>query len=251
MAVMPSVPGTAAARELYQGLATLAETLHRWDRFEHYATSSTVSETGSKSLQKVAAAAEELQLFVLKPFLNSMEGLLKRIGQVETEAKPNLLGVIDLVSNSQRRISGGRVDDGVARLYRALEATAQVFLHSIGIDTSKVDWTKVPPELHPQLRKDLRLKEGVEPPAKIALVEAFELARALKIPGVEHFFNQQGKFCYEKRLSGRNESILAHGWKTLRQVDAANFVAQLRADLQKLGADFSGWDIPTLPRLWS
>lgn len=244
-------PKTAAARELYKGLGSLAESLHRWDRFEHYADSSTVSKAGLVSVAQVAVAAKELQLSMLKPFTKAMETFFNRIRQVETDAKPSLVAVVDLVQNAQRRLRAGRLDDGVARLYRALEATAQVLLHQKGINTSAVDWTKVSDGTKKVLADKWKLADVADLPEKTALVQSFELGHAMELPGVNNFINQQGEFCYKKHLSGRNESILAHGWKTLDRDRAEKFAAQLRADLQKLGADFSGWDIPPLPRLWT
>ncbi|WP_428940991.1 TIGR02710 family CRISPR-associated CARF protein [Fontivita pretiosa] len=244
-------PLDARARELYRGLTGIAHALHRWDRFEHYADASTVSKEGASSLAFLKDAARELQLQQLGRFVAQLERLLDRIREVEVSSKPSLAAVVDLVLNARRRITASRLDDGVARLYRALEATAQVLLKQNGIDASRVDWTRIPQEAKQKLSAQWSVAPDGQLPEKLGLVQAFELARALSIPGVERFFNQQARFCYEKHLSTRNESILAHGWKTLDESRACKFADQLQADLEQLGADFRGWTIPEMPRLWS
>lgn len=242
-------PKLAAARELYRGLKSLCEALHRWDRFEHYGGGG-VAQAAARDAETARSAASELGMSRVAGFATQLKALAGRIREVETGPKPSLLAVVDLLHNAKRRIAAGRYDDAVARLYRALEATGQYLLSTRGMAATGVNWNKVPENaqeafLSASNRKCL--------PKDISLRDGFLLVRALGAEEAGGFFEPAGKkgFTYEKHLQPRNNSILAHGWEPAAQDKARKFAEQLSKDIQALGGDLSGWDIPIMPRLWT
>ncbi|MBI2426159.1 MAG: TIGR02710 family CRISPR-associated protein [Candidatus Hydrogenedentes bacterium] len=243
-------PRFAAGRELYRGLNGLSTALHRWDRFEHLGRNSNVSEAGRESLGELETAAAELCMHSLKSFATAMGLLFERIRQVESAEKPSLIAIGDLAANAHRRIKTGRYDDAVARLYRALEAIAQVLLKKRGIDTSHIDWGRISAEQQRAYNACAR-EENEKMPVRVGLKQAFCLARSLHIPEAELFFNQQGGFCFEKHLGGRNNSILAHGWDSLDERQASKFAEKIEASLSQLDIRVVGWQVPEMPRLWT
>ena len=123
----------------------------------------------------------------------------------------------------------GRFDDAVARLYRAIEATAQYRLMSKWkIDTSKTSVGALPAAL--QSRLGSKSSNGV---LKLALQDGyavlFELGDEL---GVR--FRQLG-FWFEKPgqglslLTNRNMSILAHGFRPVEQKTAEQLMKATQA----------------------
>ena len=141
----------------------------------------------------------------------------------------------DLLNNAYRKIEKGYYDDGVARLYRALELIAQIELNKLEIiDQNKLKNNKV---FHINKNKfDLKTKdkskirEEVEnwdkswsndgKTFKIALNKSYEL---LKLFDVE----LGKKYKADKKLNSstdkRNNSILAHGLEPLNKESAEDF----------------------------
>ena len=117
--------------------------------------------------------------------------------------------VADLLANARRRIAEGRQDDAVARLYRAIEATAQVALrerHDIA-DTGAVPLDALPEDL--RARCATRAEAGT---VKLGLQDAYALLRGRGDPAGERFFTL-GLATEQSPLSARNQSILAHGFQ--------------------------------------
>ena len=99
-------------------------------------------------------------------------------------------------------------DSSSARLYRAIEATAQVALkdgHEIE-STEKVALDRIPASLRPQWQA--RAKEGL---LTLGLQDAYALLTALSNPVGQRFraANLDGT---KSPLMARNRSILAHGF---------------------------------------
>lgn len=321
--------GSAAARELYRGLAKIAEAFTRWERFEHYNRPDDILEQLDEGITEVDRSASELDR-PLMSFLDGCQSLRMKISEVAQASKPSLVAVVDLYFNGRRRIQTGRLDDGVARLYRAFEACAQWLLSFRNINASQVDWSVVSDEEKKRF-KECRGNTGSKLPAQLGLVDAAILVDCLLIdwnsidsttksaficqledraglpgnlpltllatPGqvridwsratgqqrdqfkcsdgglpqslplsealtIEYEAIETGsrvfltkdkepKFAYSAKIRLRNDSILAHGWNAISE-DEANRFARVVADvLEKLGADFDGWEVPKLPKLWT
>jgi len=248
-------PLRAASRELFSGLAMLCDALHRWNRFEHYGADSIVARDGATGIDTVDRAANELGMKGLVPWVANVRSLLSKVTEVEKGNHPALVDLADLWHNANRCLAAGRPDDAVARLYRALEAVAQWLLHQHrngSIVTSAVEWRFVSGEQQAHFRKAAGLAHDVPLPSEIGLKHAFELSRILECPGVSVFFDmERNRFRFEGYLGLRNNSICAHGWTTLEPRQAQSFAKQLRESLSAIGVDLGGWDVPTMPRLWT
>lgn len=243
------VRGPAAARELYRGLTAISLALGRWDRSEHYGSTDVADEIDAAA-HECSTGAAELGID-MRDFVSALAVLAANVRTVSGQHGPSLPAVADLFHNGCRRLANNRADDAVARFYRALEACAQFLLAKRGIDTSKVDWSRLPEDAQEAFCLHMGLTGGTDLPRELALVSAFQLERA--ISGTESllFFNNQGKFTFEKYLDSRNHSILAHGWRPVGEPGAAKFRDALERTLVEIGANLEGWTVPVLPRLWS
>ncbi len=141
---MRNVSDPSRKREL-NALKLLAEAYDLRDRFDH-------KEALSK-LREVAKYGNDLQA-VLGPATAgqvraSIDDHCRYLQQLAEKSPPSLLHVNDLLANARRRKAEGRIDDAVARLYRAIEALAQVALaerHQIA-NTKQVPLDRVPASL--------------------------------------------------------------------------------------------------------
>jgi CRISPR-associated protein (TIGR02710 family) len=120
--------------------------------------------------------------------------------------------VYDLLANARRRADADRIDDAMARLYRSIEALAQVRLKSVySIRSDAVQPCQVPEMLR---TKWFELEQNI--PKKIALQEAYDLLSAYGDElglRFERLFRVSGQG--RGKLAARNESILAHGFRSI------------------------------------
>jgi hypothetical protein len=107
----------AERRHYYRGLLLLAQGYGAWD----------VADYGT-ALEKLRTAREELSADFTEPSLAERAGVLAEHIKVnlsflsKIRGKLSVENVVDMVENARRRITDqGRYDDGVARLYRAVE----------------------------------------------------------------------------------------------------------------------------------
>ena len=190
-------------REL-SSLEQLAKALDAWDRFDHT--------TSRNLLQSVSKSANDLRA-ALGPtrgerVLAGAARLVTHLGQLGQAQAPSRHHVLNLLANAKRRQDEGRFDDAVARLYRAIEAIAQVALkerHGIA-STEKVPLAKVPAPL--SLRWAARANDGI---VALGLQDDYALLAALDDP-TGRKFQDAGLGDVKSPLVVRNRSILAHGF---------------------------------------
>lgn len=183
-------------------LEQLARAFDAWDRFDHKASKA--------SLEDVAKSANDL-----RAVLGSADGVLAAVEQARSyleklcqAAHPSRHHVVDLLANAKRRKDEGRVDDAVARLYRAIEAVAQVALkerHGIK-STDQIPLDRVPETLRAEWAP--RASDGV---VALGLQDAYRLLKTLNDP-LGHTFRSLGLSGMTSPLVARNQSILAHGF---------------------------------------
>jgi CRISPR-associated protein (TIGR02710 family) len=178
-------------------LLCLASAYSHWDLFRHTRFQ---GEYGKARF----GGATELEQFRPKP--ETVRAVLE-LGKSLEAGKLTDLAVVDLINNARRRIEEGKLDDAVARLYRACEMVAQWRLaSSYGIVSGNIDLSKVPNGS----KHWLEACRGPKGDIQIGLRKAFRLLDEMQDP--------LGKlFVAEKNLPAvlrdRNESILAHGTK--------------------------------------
>ena len=191
-------------------LEQLAKALDAWDRFDH-TTSMNLLKSANKSANNLRAALGPMRG---DRVLSGAARLVAHLEQLGPAHAPSPHHVLDLLANAKRRKDEGRFDDAVARLYRALEAIAQVALkerHGIA-STEKVPLEKIPESLSSLWLP--RAKDGV---VALGLQDDYALLAALGDP-VGHEFTEAGLSGTKSPLVARNRSILAHGFERVSEV---------------------------------
>ncbi len=191
-------------REL-SSLEQLAKALDAWDRFDH-STCKNLLEGVSKSANDLCAALGPTRGHRV---LAGADRLATHLAQLGLSQPLSRHRVLDLLANAKRRKDEGRFDDAVARLYRAIEAIAQVALkEGHGIEsTEKVPLDRIPEPL--QTMWAARANEGV---VALGLQDDYALLAALRDP-IGKKFQDAGLSGEKSPLSMRNRSILAHGFE--------------------------------------
>ncbi len=222
-------------REL-SSLGQLAKALDAWDRFDH--------KTSSNLLDSVSKSANDLRAVLGATrgdrVLAGAARLAEHLSQLGQATPPSRLHVLDLLANAKRRKDEGRFDDAVARLYRAIEAIAQVALkEKHGIEsTERVPLERVPDPLRNTWTS--RADEGV---VAVGLQDAYALLELLSDPVGMQFRNAglNGKI---SPLVARNRSILAHGFERVSEA----VVKKLWTSALLL-ADVDAASLPSFPEI--
>jgi CRISPR-associated protein (TIGR02710 family) len=222
-------------REL-SSLEQLANALDAWDRFDH-TTSKNLLESVSKSandLRAVLGATRGDRV------LAGSARLVEHLGRLGQDPPPSRYHVLDLLAKAKRRKDEGRFDDAVARLYRAIEAIAQVALreaHGVA-STEKVPLEQVPEPLRTMWAA--RANDGV---VALGLQDDYALLAALGDP-VGRKFQDAELSGIKSPLVARNRSILAHGFE---RVSEAVFDKLWTSALKLAGVDAA--NLPSFPEL--
>jgi len=234
--VIPNVSARSRKREL-NALRLLAEAYDAWDRFDH--------QGAMNNLRELSKSANDLRA-VLGP--GKTDRLLSRAQEHGdylmrlTEGRaPTIQHVTDLLANARRRNEEGRVDDAVARLYRAVESLGQVALaerHQIN-NTKEVLLDRVPEPLRGQWAS-----RGDNGAVFLGLQDAYTLLAALGDELGMRFREMKLDDRQRSPLTARNQSILAHGFERVSdKVFKQLWDAALRlARVQEI-------DLPTFPRV--
>lgn len=189
-------------------LDKVARAYQAWDLFDHAAALRTYAQ---------AEREEGLGEFALPD--RSRELLVEL-----TSGARSVAGVADLVANARRRGQEGRLDDAVARLYRALELAAQVALAGLGLDAADLDIGRIrDPGLRDLLGADMHLDRRGQPRVRVGLVRALHVLRDQDHP-LGALADEQ---VLASALEARNQSILAHGVRPVSGRDLSRLEAQV------------------------
>lgn len=196
----------ASAKKVLQAFKELAESYEAWDRFDHQAADS--------GLGSILAKINDLG-HALPGKQHLLEALIKKhrefLGRL-LHPDPDVKFLTDLLANARRRAEHGRFDDAVARLYRVVEAAAQIHLGQCGFPaTAKVPFGQLPSTL--QVQWNARVQDGF---VRLSLQDDYELLRTLGEPLGKRFFDL-GLDQRDSPLTARNQSILAHGFQPVRE----------------------------------
>jgi len=234
----------SSLNDLAVGLSKLSDVMERWDLFSHYKVN--LSDDFKEAIQVLKRVSFTDQSYsqtigVLTTDVEQLRGISDRIFN---EPRPNLLMTVDLFLNAQRCIEKGRYDDGVARLYRALESLAQFYLkNDYGIDTSK-------PNLKGKnfnfIDKFREYKKGYLP-EKLALEDSYLLLffanhNILGKSVIQGFSEREKrpKNVFHNLLQKRNNSILAHGFEPIREDTAKELLGRIEQLLARsMGEEFT------------
>lgn len=217
-------------------LEHLANGFDAWDRFDHRSTITALEDVQNAANDLRGALGFAVAERVLE-FVGRWGMTIRQLGDVE---KPTSAHVVDLLANALRRQREGRYEDAAARLYRAVEAIAQVALHEDhGVaSTDRVPLEHVPGSL--RLQWQTRAKNGC---VKLGLQDAYALLGAYGDPLAQKF-RKLGLDSPQSPLSARNRSVLAHGFE---RVSNALCTRLSRAACELAGVPES--NLPAFPRL--
>ena len=181
--------------------------------------------------------------------VGSFPGMLPTLGLLTQERlkKNEPARLFDLWLNARRRAAQGRYDDAVARVYRLFEWTAQWQLRcKLNLETARFPIDRLPESA--KLRSD----EGDH--TKIGLFSAWQVIASDLQGDVREFAVQRSaEMC--NLLSFRNDSILAHGFRPVREEDwrtmeswvEERFVPMLWGAAQRSGLKAVPEQLPTEP----
>ena len=213
----------AERRHFYNGLLRLSEGYAAWD----------VADYGA-ALEKLRAAREELAAGFTEAALSEraaaltgrISGHLSFLGKVR--GRLSVENVIDMVENARRRIvDQGRHDDGVARLYRAVEMYHQWRLQEQnGLSTTGVNWEKVPKDAQERFLEATGLP-GLPPDLDLTRARALDRVLSAEVAEDDNVFRDL--------LQKRNNSILAHGLNPVGEGPARKFLEHVDAMVDRPG----------------
>jgi CRISPR-associated protein (TIGR02710 family) len=238
-------------KPLYRVYKHLCEGYHYWNDFDYKQALDRLNRS-RRELSPYAAGANkpvlvslskrvEADIALLEQILNLHQKLRGKEGPTSKEIQGLRLIVIDLVANSLRtcRIAK-RPDDGVARLYSALEKFAKFCLMEFGIDNSRTQIEQIPESLREEYTKRYQVREGNY--LQYGLLASYRLLNELKHPVGNHYQTRQTEL--ENILDIRNHSLMAHGWNP---IDSEVFEKLLKVTLEFL--EIREDEIPTFPEL--
>lgn len=196
----------------YKGLLLLAEGYAAWD----------VADYGT-ALGKLRAARDELGVGFMEvapaeraaELVERITSHLSFLGKVR--GKLSLENVMDMLENARRRITDqGRYDDGVARLYRAVEMWHQWrLLDHHSISTKRVEWEGIAEDARDRF---------VEATGLARLPDTLDLVRARTLDRILEGEAAQDDNVLRDLLQQRNSSILAHGLDPISEASAKRFL---------------------------
>lgn len=206
----------------YRGLLLLAEGYGAWD----------VADYGL-ALDRLRAAREELGAGFAEAALAERAGeltghiaaQLSFLGKVRGK-KLSVENVVDMLENARRRIADqGRYDDGVARLYRAVEMWHQWrLLERHSVSTKEVRWKEIPEDAQTKFLDATRLSQ---------LPEDLDLTRARTLDRILSSEVPEDDNVFRDLLQKRNNSILAHGLKPVGEGSARKFLEYVDAMINR------------------
>ena len=221
-------------KHLYKVLGDIADGYGLWDNFQHREAWGKLKPS-HKSLEMATIFGGQpgINTFVtrLKENLAFLERLVVGTPGIKQEH------FLDLMANAKRRADlEYKYDDAVARLYRAIEAYAQIRFASFGINTSDIHEDQLPGEVRAEFTNKYR--DNIDNRIKLPLYGAYKVLELLKEPAGAIFFEQWPQM--KLLLDSRNKSILAHGLDPIKR--------ERYAEMFKLVCKISGIAADTIPR---
>lgn len=191
-------------------LEQLARAFDAWDRFDHRTSRNLFKDVDGSASDLRSARGWTRRELVLER-VRRLLGYLKTLWEMSPRSQHH---VIDMLANAKCRREEGRFDDAVARLYRAIEAIAQLALKERdGLEsTETVRLDPVPPSL--RVAWEPRVRGGV---LALGLQDGYALVLGLNDP-----LGQRSKERHldatPSPLAARNPSILEHVYDRVSDV---------------------------------
>ncbi|RLC91995.1 MAG: TIGR02710 family CRISPR-associated protein [Chloroflexi bacterium] len=195
-------------RPFYETWSGIVHAYDLWDRFKHKEAHHLLGR-GLRDLRLMASSSDSLQRKV-----GQLDQNFSFLSQL-TEGKDKGLLVYDLVANAMRRADlENKYDDAVARLYRAIEKAAQDRLRAAyQIEPSSASPQAIPATLRAEYLARYSDDKGR---LRIPLYACYRLL-AEQGDGLGARFLDRYEHDLKALLGERNDSILAHGDKSVRE----------------------------------
>ena len=227
-------------KDYFRFVRLLAEGFMFWEQFDHKAALRRL-ENGLGALKDYLKAFPNPDLEAFSKGVGSCRDFLDQI-VTDTDGLKKLHTILvdDLLNNARRRIADKRYDDAAARIYRALELYGQVaFLEVAGCTNDKVK-----PEMIPERIREEFLRKYRDPKSRLLKLPLTATFQYLKAVGHETGLRYFERIKEIKNItSNRNDSILAHGIKSVSE-HAATSIFDTVSDFVQVTSFF---DFPTLP----
>jgi len=234
-------------RRFYLDAKDLCDVYHRWAGFDFAGLDGRLQKASHRLKEYAVAANDESflgfledvdqDLARLRAIVPAFQGLQKKTA-VEHEAVRAL--IVDLAANAWRTTRlAGRSDDGVARLYSALEKLAKAELMRLGVDNSAAQPTQIPESLRDEFVARYGDRQGDV--LQFGLMASYRLLETLGQPVGERFRGQAPAL--EKLLDARNHSLMVHGWRPVKE-DVFDKMLAITLDFVGIREQ----DLPSLPR---
>ena len=177
-----------------------------WDLFRH--------ESAFEKLKSSWKSIDFVDVEQVKKNLEFLGRLTSKLKTDDVDTRKMIL--LDLMENARRRIEIGYYDDAVARLYRAAELVSQILLKVEGYDDpivlSKDELSKKYEPYAEKIGEKVKLRLG--------LVKKLEFLSDLGVRFADEMLNDEKLWSL---INMRNNSILAHGLKAVKEDKARDF----------------------------
>ena len=208
------------------GLMNIINGYKKWDLMEWNEASELLKDVNIND-----TILEKIQ--VNKKFLGTLVNLYNKIDSeknkdqttLRTPKEPYVMILADLLNNAHRRITEGKYDDAVSRLYRATELISQIMLLDKGINeiNDRIYFSDI--EKLIKNRSDLeKYRIRIEKPDTDGLRKDMGVRakfQLLKDMGDERGWNNYSRL--RSDMENRNLSIMAHGLKPVGKEAAERF----------------------------
>lgn len=230
----------AVRRELGT-LKCLMEAYAAWDRFDHKEAATRFDDAlkNRNDLRAIFPGRDS-------DLVRRLEQHRERLELLKRAKAPDVNWVVDLLENARRRAAEGRYDDAVARLYRALEALAQVRLRD---QYDLPDTAAVPLERIPEPLRTRCASRADGDAVKLGLRDDYALLEQLGDPLGQAFVSAGLADREKSPLVARNQSILAHGFQPVSKNVYTQLYERVKdlVDRQEQGipiAEPEDWHLP-------
>jgi CRISPR-associated protein (TIGR02710 family) len=178
-----------------------------WDRFNH--------KGALEKLEKLANPKLSQNVKFLNELMNERNRLSSKVYKLGLRDNlPTRCLIADLIANAERRADEGSYDDAVARLYRAVEAVAQLHLLEVyGQDSGNIRLDELKDRLPEDSIKRYEKLRGEDGRIRLGLTESYQLIHTLE--PANPLASDEVIEQLRKDLPFRNSSILAHGFKPI------------------------------------
>ncbi len=228
-------------KPFFEMLSNLIESYRLWDSFKY-----------AEALNRLGKAVHELEICCSGlESSNPLALLLKQVKEnrdflkgIESDGKRKIL---DLLANAKRRAEHeGRYDDGIVRIYRALEKSGQIELKKYGLDASNIKLELIPKYIQQEIKNKYynERKRKIQTPlyGSCQILKAKEEEKGEK--GLGHRFFEKERELNNNIIENRNLSIIVHGENP---IDKEKFERAFKTALEFL--EIKDEELPKFPKL--